>query len=223
MMGVLYDFDGLLIDSETAGLASWQEVYERFGHILDIDYWLSEVGAGRGPCMPTAQLEALVGEPIDWPEVEKARLRRRDELLIARPGVRDHLVDAARLGLATGIVSNAPDWWIDQQLVHTDLAEHAFGVVITKSAGLARKPAPDAYLAALEALGLTPSGAVAFEDSPIGIASAHAAGLKCVAVPNAVTARFDLGAADLVLPALNARPLADVLAELLPDHRSVMG
>ncbi|WP_273940675.1 HAD family hydrolase [Kutzneria chonburiensis] len=211
MVAVLYDFDGLLIDSETAGLISWTEVYESFGHSIDRDHWLAETLAGRGPCMPKEQLAALVTETIDWDTVEALRLKRRDELLVLRPGVREHLAQAEELGALTGIVSNAPDWWISQRLAAVGLEESRFDVVITKSAGLAKKPAPDAYLAALDKLGATAAEAIAFEDSPIGIRAARQAGIRCVAVPNAVTENFDLTIADLVLDRIDAVPLAELL------------
>jgi HAD superfamily hydrolase (TIGR01509 family) len=214
MVAVLYDFDGLLIDSETAGLTSWTEVYEPFGHPVDRDHWLAETLAGRGPCMPKEQLAALVTEPTDWDAVEAARLKRRDELLVLRPGADAQLAAAQELGALIGIVSNAPDWWISQRLAAVGLEESRFDVVITKSAGLAKKPAPDAYLVALGKLGATAEEAIAFEDSPIGIRAAKAAGIRCVAIPNAVTENFDQTIADLVLDRLDARPLAELLDQL---------
>lgn len=214
MFTVLYDFDGLLIDSESAGLISWQEVYKSFGHELDQDYWLAETLAGRGPCMPREQLSALVGDPIDWDEVEAKRLERRNELLIPCPGALAHLDRCARVGAIIGIVSNAPDWWIDERLAAVDIAKSRFDVIISKSPTLAKKPDPAAYLAALDALDMAPERAVAFEDSPIGVQAAQAAGIRCVAVPNMVTQQFDLSMADLTLPSLDARPIEEVLESL---------
>jgi HAD superfamily hydrolase (TIGR01509 family) len=206
----LYDFDGLLVDSETAGLVSWRELYQQHDQQLDEQWWRAEVAAGRGPCMPRDLLEALVG-PLDWDTLEPARLRRRDELLVARPGVLDHLRQARRHGLRLGVVSNAPDWWIEQQLPAAGLRPDWFDVVVTKSPRLARKPAPDAYLCALAALQLTPPEALAFEDSPVGVAAARAAGLTCVAVPNDVTRLLDLTTADLVLDTIDDLPVPDLV------------
>ncbi|MGP4110778.1 HAD family hydrolase [Streptomyces sp. 4N509B] len=220
MVAVLYDFDGLLVDSETAGLVSWRDIYEEFGHELDIAWWLAELSAGRGPCMPREQLAEAVGAAIDWEEVEARRLRRRDELLVLRPGAADHLDACERLGVRKAIVSNAPDWWITERLSACGIDIARFDAVMTKSAGLAKKPAPDSYLAVLEELGVPADSAVAFEDSPIGVRAAQAAGVACVAIPNFVTANFDLGEADLVLPALHSRPLEEVLDALRPAWRS---
>ncbi|OLF18469.1 HAD family hydrolase [Actinophytocola xanthii] len=213
---LLYDFDGLLIDSEVAGLRSWHALYESFGQTLDREHWLGEIAAGRGPCMPIAQLEEALGRALDWEELEPRRRTHRDELIVARPGVRDHLARAAELGLRCAIVSNAPGWWIDEQLANTGLDRAHFAVVVCKDGKRAGKPAPDAYLAALDALGLRAEDALAFEDSPVGVAAAKAAGLRCVAVPNEVTAELALDAADQVIPSLDAV----TLDELLEHHGS---
>ncbi|GGM87013.1 HAD family hydrolase [Dactylosporangium sucinum] len=214
MFAVLYDFDGLLIDSEAAGLVSWQEVYSSFGHELDLEHWLAETLAGRGPCMPRERLTALLDDPVDWDEVEAKRLLRRNELLILRPGAAAHLARAEQLGAITGIVSNAPDWWISERLAAVGISESRFDVIVSKSPVLAKKPAPDAYLAALEILDILPDNALAFEDSPIGVQAAQAAGIRCVAVPNDVTRRFDLSMADVLLPRLDAQPIEELLERL---------
>lgn len=215
MRALLYDFDGLLVDSEYAGLLSWQKVYESHGHEVDLGHWHAEVAAGRGPVMPTARLEELVGGPLDWAELEPRRKRHRDWLITVRPGVLAHLDRARDLDLPCAIVSNAPGWWIDEQLVNTGLARDYFAAVICRDGSRAGKPAPDAYLAALDTLGMAAADALAFEDSPVGVTAAKAAGVRCVAVPNHVTATMALDA-DQSVPSL-----ADVsLDELLAHHGS---
>ncbi|MDZ4826853.1 MAG: HAD-IA family hydrolase, partial [Actinomycetota bacterium] len=77
------------------------------------------------------------------------------------------------------------------------------------------KPAPDLYLEACAALGVDPRDALAVEDSPNGIAAAKAAGLRCIAVPHAITVQLDLSAADLIVPSLADISLSDTLAQLL--------
>ncbi|HEV7649352.1 MAG TPA: HAD-IA family hydrolase [Actinophytocola sp.] len=215
MRALLYDFDGLLIDSETAGLMSWRAVYDRFGQTLDTGHWLGEVAAGRGPCMPIAQLEEALGRALDWDDLEPGRKAHRDELIVARPGVREHLARARELGLTCAIVSNAPGWWIDEQLANTGLDPARFATIVCKDGKRAGKPAPDAYLAALDALGVAAGDALAFEDSPVGVAAARAAGIRCVAVPNEVTAAMPLEADQRV-----ASLAAVTLDELLAHHGS---
>jgi len=202
MKAILYDLDGTLIDSETAGLLSWGEVFRAHGCSLDEQLWLAEVAAGRGPCMPKAELEAAVGRRLDWAELEEKRLVRRDELLTARPGALEHLAQARSMGLATALVTNAPQWWVAQQLGRNGLDEHNFDAIVAGHSGLPRKPAPEVYLKALDLLKLNPADAVSVEDSPVGIASAVAAGVTCVAVANEVTRRLDLSGGDLVVDSL---------------------
>jgi HAD superfamily hydrolase (TIGR01509 family) len=208
----LYDFDGLLIDSETAGLISWQELYAEHGYELDLDHWLAEVVASRGPVMPTAAFENAHGSAPDWRRLEAERIRRRDELLVARPGVPGHLAAAAAAGVRLAIVSNAPDWWVDAMLEHTGIDPDLFEIVVTKSPELAKKPQPDAYLHAMRTLDTTADRVLVFEDSPPGIAAATAAGLLCVAVPNAVTERMDLSGAPVILPRIDALPVHRLIA-----------
>lgn len=216
MRALLFDFDGLLIDSETAGLRSWTELFVEFAQELDRVKWVEEVANGRGPVMPIAELEALVGDAIDWEEVEVRRLARRNELICARPGVLPLLRSARTRGMRCAIVSNAPQWWIDEQLVHTGIPADFFDVVVAKEEGRARKPAPDSYLVALEALRVGSEDAMAFEDSPLGVAAAKAAGISCVAVPNEVTEGLSFVSADWVL-----RSLSEVsLDQLLRFHGS---
>jgi HAD superfamily hydrolase (TIGR01509 family) len=202
MKAILYDLDGTLIDSETAGLVSWAELFRAHGCSLDEQHWLAEVAAGRGPCMPKAELEAAVGRRLDWAELEAKRLVRRDELLVARPGALEHLVLARGMGLATALVTNAPQWWVTEQLGRNRLDEHDFDAIVTGHSGLPRKPAPEVYLKAVDLLMLNPADAVSVEDSPVGIASAVAAGVACIAVSNEVTCRLDLSGADLVVDSL---------------------
>ncbi|WP_432947543.1 HAD family hydrolase [Kribbella sp. CA-253562] len=199
---ILYDLDGTLIDSETAGLVSWTEVFRAHGCSLDEQLWLAEIAAGRGPCMPTAELEAAVGHRLDWADLEKQRLVRRDELLVARPGALEHLAQARTMGLATALVTNAPQWWVAQQLCRNGLDEHNFDTIVTGHSGLPRKPAPEIYLKALDLLKVNPAEAVSVEDSPVGISSAVAADVTCVAVANQVTRQLDLSGADLVVDSL---------------------
>ena len=211
MEAILYDLDGTLIDSETAGLVSWGEVFRAHGCSVDEQHWLAEVAAGRGPCMPTAELEAAVGRRLDWVELEEKRLVRRNELLIARPGALEHLAQARSMGLATALVTNAPQWWVEEQLGRNGLDEHDFDAIVTGHSGLSRKPAPDVYLKALDLLMLKPADAVSVEDSPVGISSAVAAGVACVAVANEVTRRLDLSGADLVVDSLTEVMPRDLL------------
>lgn len=212
--GLLFDFDGLLVDTETTSLASWQELYREHGHELPLERWATLVGTVGAEWDPFAHLDALVG-PLDSEAVLARRLAR--ELALAdleelRPGVVELLEHAAARGLATAVVSSAPRWWIDRHLGRLGRAA-GFDAIVTADGDRERaKPSPALYLEALDLLGLAASEAIAFEDSPNGVRAAKAAGLRCVAVPNGVTAALGLHDADLVLPSLDALDPAELLA-----------
>jgi HAD superfamily hydrolase (TIGR01509 family) len=211
--GLLFDFDGLIVDTETPSLASWQELYREHGHELPLEQWITLVGTIGAAFDPYAHLEELAG-PLDRETVLE---RRRDhELSLSeveelRPGVLDYLEEAERLGLSTAIVSSSTRDWIDRHLRRLERAEH-FDAIVAANHDVARaKPAPTLYLEALDVLGLAPDEAIAFEDSPNGIKAAKAAGIFCVTVPNGVTAALGLDEADLVLDSLADLPLAELI------------
>jgi putative hydrolase of the HAD superfamily len=211
--GLLFDFDGLLVDTETPSMASWQELYREHGHELPLEQWVTLVGTIGAPFDPYGHLEELAG-PLDRETVLERR--RTYELSLTdieelRPGVLDYLEEADRLGLKKAIVSSSTNDWIHRHLARLERAEH-FDLVVAADHDTARaKPAPTLYLEALERLELAPAEAIAFEDSPNGIKAATAAGIFCVAIPNSVTVTLDFDEADLVLDSLAELPLPELL------------
>jgi HAD superfamily hydrolase (TIGR01509 family) len=214
--GLLFDFDGLLVDTEGPALAAWQRVYEEHGHELPLDRWTTVVGTVGG-FEPLEHLEELVGTPLDG---EAVNTRRREhelqlvELEQLRPGIAEYLADAQRLGLELAIVSSSSNRWIDSHLRRLEQAVAWNAIVAANGDAERAKPRPTLYLEALDVLGLAADEAVAFEDSPNGIRAAKAAGIVCVAVPNPVTASLGFDEADLVLDSLADLPLEALLQRL---------
>jgi HAD superfamily hydrolase (TIGR01509 family) len=210
--GLLFDFDGLIVDTETTSLASWQEVYREHGHELPLERWAAIIGT-IGGFDPLAYLEELAG-PVDQ-EAVLARQTERDlalaDLEELRPGVLEYLEEARDLGLATAIVSSSSREWIDRHLGRLQRAEHFDAIVTADRVAERAKPRPTLYLEALDRLGLSAAEAVAFEDSPNGVRAAKGAGLFCVAVPNSVTASLGVEEADLVVRSLAELPLRTLL------------
>lgn len=215
LRGLLFDFDGLIVDTETPSLAAWQELYREHGHELPLDRWATVIGT-VGAWDPFELLEELAG-PVDREALDARRLARElelGEIEELRPGVLDLLGEARRRGLATAIVSSSPRWWVDRHLGRLERAED-FDAIVTADRDPERaKPRPTLYLEALSRLGLTADEAVAFEDSPNGVRAAKAAGIFCVAVPNRVTAELDLDGADLVVRSLAELPFDELLERL---------
>jgi HAD superfamily hydrolase (TIGR01509 family) len=213
---LVFDFDGLILDTETPIYTSWSAIFTDHGcEPPTLEEWALEVGAQRA-LDPMAMLRDRSGRHVDADAVQRLRRAHRDDLLAreqVRPGVEQWLDDARRLGLAIGIASSSEHGWVESHLSRLGLRDR-FSHLACYSEALRAKPEPDTYLAACAALGVTPTDALALEDSPNGIAAAKTAGLRVVAVPNGVTAGMDLEAADLVLESLASRPLAVVLDAL---------
>jgi HAD superfamily hydrolase (TIGR01509 family) len=210
---LLFDFDGLLIETEGPAFRAWQEIYREHGAELSLDRWVVCVGT-IDRFDPFEDLEALTGRRVDRQAIALRRLGRKRQLLAKadlRPGVRGYLEEARRLGLKVGIVSSSPGRWIMELLSARSLDQGWDCMLSADGDPSVAKPSPHLYLAALEALGAGADEAVAFEDSPNGIRAAKAAGLYCVAVPNEITASLDLSEADLVVSSLEDMPLSELL------------
>jgi HAD superfamily hydrolase (TIGR01509 family) len=213
--GLLFDFDGLLVDTETPSRLVWEELYREHGHELPQDQWATLVGTIGAPFDPFGHLEELVGEALDEEALTTRRQARELELIDLedlRPGVEEYFAEAERLGLKTAVVSSSDDDWIERHLGRLGRLEGLDAIVAANGDTQRAKPRPDLYLDALDRLGLTPEEGIAFEDSPNGVTAAKAAGLACVAVPNPITATLALDDADLVLDSLADVPLQELLA-----------
>jgi HAD superfamily hydrolase (TIGR01509 family) len=213
---LLFDFDGLIVDTETPSFASWQEVYREHGQKLPLERWAAIVGT-IGGFEPLDYLEELHG-PVDREAVQARRDEHEISLLEIeelRPGVLEYLEEAQRVGLKTAIVSSSTQQWVSRHLARLEQAEH-FDEIVTADLDQARaKPRPTLYLEALKRLGVSANEAIAFEDSPNGVTAAKAAGIFTVAVPNGVTESLGLDEADLVLESLAELSLRELL-----DRRS---
>ncbi|MFL5982327.1 MAG: HAD family hydrolase [Gaiellaceae bacterium] len=212
--GLLFDFDGLLIDTETPSRLAYEELYREHGHELPLDRWATLVGTIGAEFSPDDHLEELVGRPLDRERIAERRRAREHELCDLedlRPGIEDYLAEAERHGLKTAIVSSSTREWIARHLQRLDRVNGWDAIVAADGDVERAKPQPTLYLEALETLGLQPDEAIAFEDSLNGIRAAQAAGIFCVAVPNPITETFALGEADLLLGSLGELTLGDLL------------
>lgn len=222
---VIFDFDGLILDTETPEYQSWQEVYAGYGCTVPFDRWLACIGCREG-FDPYQWLEELSGQTIDREAIRARRRPRNAALLLAQPvqpGVADYLHAAEIMGLQVGIASSSDLSWIEPLLHRLGLAA-SFPLIRCADHVQQTKPAPDVYQAMLAALDIQPAEAIALEDSPNGVAAAKAAGIYCVAVPNPLTRHLDFPTANLRLESLTELPLVDVvrLAEEKDPHRQLI-
>ena len=212
---LVFDFDGLILETEGPAFDTWAEIYREHGHVLPLERWHLSIGTDRG-FEPVDYLAALVGDGLDRVATQKRRDARKDELIAAldvMAGVREYIDDARRLGLKMAIASSASRRWVVGHIERLGIHAH-WDAVLTRDDVARSKPSPDLYVAATKALDVAPEHAVALEDSPHGIAAAKDAGLRAVAVPNALTKDLDLSRADVRLSSLAEMPLERLLAIL---------
>jgi HAD superfamily hydrolase (TIGR01509 family) len=213
MQALIFDFDGLILDTEVPDLQSWQEVYAAHGCDFPMGLWARNVGTAGDPFDAYAHLEAHLGRPVDRDAIRARRHRRFAELVEAQavmPGITDYLAEARRLGLKLGVASSSSRDWVTGHLARLGLAG-SFDSIKSANDVQRAKPDPALYHAVLDALGLAPERAIAFEDSPNGIVAAKRAGVFGVAVPNAVTRQLEFDGADLRLDSLAEMPLQQLL------------
>jgi HAD superfamily hydrolase (TIGR01509 family) len=204
LRAVVFDFDGLILDTEVPDLRSWQETFTAHGAELDTGVWNALVGTAAGSWDPYRALAEATGRPVDRPAVRAARRACYAELVAretVRPGVAACLREARRRSLRIGLASSSDRPWVRGHLERLGLLAD-FDALATGDEVTRAKPDPELYTLALRRLGIPPGAALALEDSPNGAAAARAAGLRCVIVPNDVTRHLPLDAADLVLDSL---------------------
>jgi len=199
----VFDFDGVILDTEEPVYRSWLELYQEHGEELPFDRWIQIVGSNNGAFDPRGYLEHRLGRALSQEEIDR-RIERRSQLVLARavlPGVIELADASAARGLKLGLASSSSCEWVKGHLERLGIRDR-FSCIRCRDDVQAVKPAPDLYLKALDCLGVAPAEAVAIEDSPNGIAAAKAAGMSCVAVPNVITGGLDLSGADAVLKSL---------------------
>jgi HAD superfamily hydrolase (TIGR01509 family) len=217
LRAIIFDFDGVILDTETPDLVAWQEIFAEHGLELDHAFWCQFVGRHGGMLDVVAHLEELVGAVLDSELILTRRRMRCMEMIHAlgpRPGVESWLREAQAASILCGVASSSSLVWVEGHLERLGLRHHFSGLRcrdhVTRT-----KPDPDVYLAALECLGVSAADSIAIEDSPHGVAAAKAAGLRCLAVPNEVTRPLDFRRADMVLDSLEQVALVDVIGGLV--------
>src|SRR3954466_12038253 len=215
IQALIFDFDGLILDTETVEFETLNEIYNEHGHQLQRERWVLNLGT-HGQTDLYADLAGLAGRPLDLAGLrgrQRALYLARCDALALRPGLAD-LLDAARArGLALAVASSSGSGWVERWLERHGI-RHYFGWVRTSGDVQHVKPAPDLFLSAAAGLGIAPAHCVVFEDSPNGMRAAAAAGMRCVAVPIALMAGYELPPVTLQLGLLSDITLEELLAQL---------
>ena len=223
IQAVVFDFDGLVFDSETHEYQVVSEIFREHGAELPLEVWGQCVGREPGFFDAYAYLEERLGRPVDRESLRTLRHERFFQRIAEQgplPGIPQALETAHELGLRVGLASSSPRVWVLPQLARLALLPY-FHAVRTADDVSRVKPDPELYLNVCEALGVLPEHAVAFEDSPNGALAARRAGMRCVVVPNSVTGTLEFGEHDMRLDTLHGVGLAEMLEELVEGSAKV--
>ncbi len=214
IQAIIFDLDGLMVDSEPLARDAWRRFLASQGHTLTEDSFSAMLGLRL---MDSAK---YIKERYQLAQTIEEIAERRLELFLASlpgnlqpmPGLEELLRAVDVRGLRRAVATSSPGIYAPVALREIGAAE-GFETIITGDMVAHGKPAPDIYLAAAAALDLPPAACMALEDSPNGVKAAKAAGMRCVAVPDELSTDLDLDGADTIFPSLAV--VAERLDELL--------
>ena len=216
---LIFDFDGLILDTETPEYQVWQNIYREHGFELPHDEWGKIIGGyGISTFDAAEHLSLLLQRQLDSVSLRDRHRLESTALTLSQPilpGVMDYLHEAKRLGLQLAIASSSDRAWVHRHAGRLGVLSFFDHVICSEDVGAGRtKPYPDLFLKALERLGVGNDQAIALEDSPNGVKAARAAGLFVVAVTNPVTSLLSIENANLTLTSLADLPLPELLNQV---------
>ena len=206
---LVFDFDGLILDTETPLIDAYGEVHARHGVPFDRARFVRSVGHAEYAFDPWHGFSPHA----DRVALELERRLYKDEILLRQPilpGVKTLLTDARTAGLRIGLASNSEHAWVEPHLERIGLRPF-FEFLACREDAPSPKPEPDLYRLVLNRFGLRGLEAIAFEDSHTGSLAAKRANLWAVAVPNESTAHHDFAHVDLRIPSLAEVTLESLL------------
>lgn len=197
---LIFDFDGLILDTETPLLDAWDQVHRQHGLTYDRAKGHTIIGHSGvyydpWEAFPDDADRAALESQFD--AIKSAIIVQQPVL----PGVKTLLDQARETGIPVGVASNSTHPHVDGHLERLGLRPN-FGAVVCREDVPHAKPAPDVYVEVCRQLGVDPADAIAFEDSAPGHLAAHRAGLTVVVVPNPSTRHVDFPYARQVLASL---------------------
>jgi HAD superfamily hydrolase (TIGR01509 family) len=212
---LIFDFDGLILDTETPDYVVWQNIYREHGFELPREEWGKIIGTQMALFDAAEHLSLLTQGRLDSMSLRDRHRSESHAITLAQavlPGVMDYIHEAKRLGLKLAIASSSPHSWVDTHARRLGIFDYFDRVICQDEVGVDRtKPNPDLFLLALDQLKVRKNEAIVFEDSPNGVRAARAAGIFVVAVPNSVTSQLLIENADLTLASLADLSLSELL------------
>lgn len=197
---VLFDFDGILVDTEWEIYQAWLETFQNHGQDLPLSLYTRCIGSDFDAWSPKLHLEDLTQLQFDWIKMDEQRqIRIRSGL--SQHGPIDGVVEVLKLlnqrRIPIAVVSSSSHNWVDGWLEKLGLIGF-FQEIVCRGDALKIKPAPDLFLEAARRLKINPADCLVIEDSLNGLNAAKAAGMMAWIVPNRVTSGLDFTEADRV-------------------------
>lgn len=201
---VLFDFDGVLVDTEWAIYQSWKRVFEAHGQHLPLELYTRCIGSDFATWSPKTHLEELTGLAFDWHDLDA---RRQQEIMAdlahegPMHGALEFLTTLKRAHIPCAVVSSSSHHWVDRWLDKINLTNY-FQTIVCRGDAPRIKPAPDLFLEAARRLGIAATDCLVIEDSLNGLKAAKTAGMAVWVVPNRVTAGLDFSLAEQIFRSL---------------------
>ena len=213
--GVIFDFDGLIFDTETPQYTILNELFKEHGCEFPLSRFQQEIGTQTG-FSPFDYLEKTINRKVEHEKLEK-RYREKFQVILSetkvRSGVEGYLLAAKDLGLKIGLASSSNREWVTTHLRNLNLLHH-FQCIKTSDDVTYVKPNPELYLEAAKCLGLKVDECLVFEDSANGALAAKSAGMKCVIVPNSVTEAMDFCEVDSRIDSMSDVSLGELIERI---------
>ena len=215
---LIFDFDGLILDTETPEVLVWQSIYREHGFELPVNEWEKTIGGYGISTFDAAEHLALLSQGRLEPASMRTRYRRESDLLIhaseIMPGVVNLIEQAREQGVQVAIGSSSPHSWVDTHAKRLGIFHYFKHIICQDDVAPGRtKPNPDIYLKALEVLKVQNTEAVVFEDSLNGVEAARRAKIFVVAAPNPLTSKMGVSG-DLTVSSLANVSLQDLQAKI---------
>ena len=213
MKAIIFDFDGTIIDTETAWYVVFKNAYEQYGVDLSLETYSQCLGTSLKSFNPYTYLTTHYNISLDL-EQFRTSIRSNYEKLIEketiRPGILNLLQQAKQAGLKIGLASSSHREWIDK-FVNLLGLDGYFECYCTADTVENVKPDPELYLQALQQLGVQAHEALAIEDSPNGARAAVAAGLHTIVIKNTITKQLPFSKGHHTLECLEQTSLHDLI------------
>ncbi len=209
----IFDFDGLILDTETPEFEAWQEIFKQYNFGLPLSEWQKTLGTSRQEFDPPTYLEELIGHPINKKMIEhdhKIIALEKITLLEALPGVEKLLASAREKGIKLAVASSSSTDWVWCHLARLKLAKY-FDTICGGNEVPAVKPDPALFQLALNELQVEP-GKLSFLKILLMDHRGQNAGIFCIAVPNPISKQLSIDHANLVLRSLEDTSVDELLA-----------